>query len=59
MFVTGIRLGKMFVKIGLIKMMQKFDFETVDNEPIKLSNYSILMNPKHSITLSVSHRKQQ
>lgn len=53
---SGLRLGKLTAKIGLVKILQKYNFTSVDNKPIEFDSHSITLTPKEGIQLKISQR---
>lgn len=42
----GLRLGKMVGQIGLVKLVQKYNFELVDTTPLEFDISSIMLQAK-------------
>lgn len=53
----GLRLGKMVTKIGLIMLLQKYDFECLQKGELEFDNHSVTLVLRGGINLKVSHRK--
>lgn len=55
---SGLRLGKMISKCGIIKLMTKFDFEETDpNQPeLEFDSYGVTLVVKGGINLKVTER---
>lgn len=56
-YVLGLRMGKMVSKIGLIMLMQKYDFECMKKGELEFDNHSVTLVLKGGINLKVSNRK--
>lgn len=58
----GMRLGKMQTKVGLVLMLQKFQFDLADEhvgKELKYSPTSVITAPVTGINLKVHHRLQK
>lgn len=53
----GLRMGKMVTKIGLIMLMQKYEFECLKKDELEFDNHSVTLVLRGGIDLKVSHRK--
>lgn len=49
-------MGKMVTKIGMIMLMQKFNFECVDKKELEFDNHSVTLVLKGGINLKVTNR---
>lgn len=50
-------MGFMIIKAALVKLLSKYDFETVDKKPIEIDNYSVGVAAKGELLLRVTTRK--
>lgn len=50
-------MGTMVTKIGLIMLMQKYDFECLERGELEFDNHSVTLILKNGINLQVSNRK--
>lgn len=53
---TGIRLGKLMTKIGIVKLLQKFDFEKLNDQEVEFDNYGMTLLVKGGIPLRITKR---
>lgn len=53
----GKRMGTMVTKIGLIMLLQKYEFECEENGELEFDNHSVTLILKNGINLKVSNRK--
>lgn len=53
----GLRMGKMVTKIGLIMLLQKYNFECLKKGELEFDNHSVVLVLRGGIDLKVSHRK--
>lgn len=53
----GLRMGKMVSKVGLIMLMQKYEFECMKKGELEFDNHSVTLVLKGGINLKVSNRK--
>lgn len=53
----GARLGKMVVQMALVKLLQKFDFDKINDDEIEFENYGVVLIPKGGINVKISKRK--
>lgn len=54
----AVRMGFLFVKVALVKLLKGYDWETVDNKPIVFDNYSVGLSAKGGLLLKVRRRQQ-
>lgn len=56
----GLRLGKMQTKVGLIVMLQKYNYELAGTSklPISMIATSFLLSPVGGINLKITHRSK-
>lgn len=54
---SGLRMGKMVTKIGLIMLLQKYDFECLRKGGLEFDNHSVTLVLRGGIDMKVSHRK--
>lgn len=50
------RLGKMQTKVGLVLMLQKYNFSLASMEPLRINPSTLLMAPIGGIELKVTKR---
>lgn len=55
--VLGLRMGKMVTKIGLVMLLQKYDFECLKKDELEFDNHSVTLVLRGGIDLKVTHRK--
>lgn len=53
---TGLRLGKIIAKIGLVQLLRSFDFGPIRRGDIEFENYSIFLLPKGGVDIRVTER---
>lgn len=53
---VGMRMGKIVAKIGLIMLLQKFNFECMDNRDLEHDTHSVTLVVKGGINLRISNR---
>lgn len=53
---TGLRLGKMIVKMALVKLLIKYDFRTIDDRELEFDRYGVTLKAKGGINLKVTER---
>lgn len=46
------------MKLALVKLLAKFDFETVNNKPIEFDSFAMSLQPKNGLPLKVTLRKK-
>lgn len=49
-------MGKMQTKVGLVVMLQDFTYDSVNNEELKISAKSFLVQPTTGINLTITKR---
>lgn len=54
----AVRMGFLFVKAALVKLLRGYDWETVDDGPIEFDNYSIGLSAKGGLLLKVRPRQR-
>lgn len=54
--IIGLRLGKIISKIGIILLLQKYDFECLEKKELEIANHSVTIAIKGGINLKVSNR---
>uniref|UniRef100_A0A336JYZ5 CSON009146 protein n=1 Tax=Culicoides sonorensis TaxID=179676 RepID=A0A336JYZ5_CULSO len=52
----AVRMGFLFVKVALVKLLSKYDWETVDNKPIEFDTYSVGVSAKGGLPLKAKLR---
>jgi len=52
----GMRMGKMQTKVGLVFMLQDFTYNLVNNDELKISSKSFVLQPTSGINLRISKR---
>lgn len=55
---AGLRLGKMIAKVGLVQLLQSFDFESVNGSEIEFDNYAVTLIPKGGVEIRVVGRQE-
>lgn len=58
LFFLGLRLGKIVTKIGLILLLQKYNFECVEKKEIEFANYSVPLIAKNGVQLRITNRQK-
>lgn len=53
---SGLRMGKMQTKVGLVFMLQDFTYNLVNKDELKLSAKSFVVQPNTGINLRISKR---
>lgn len=51
-------MGKMVAKIGLIKLLKRYDFVPLDKKELEFDNFAVTLMVKGGINLTVSNRKE-
>lgn len=54
----AVRMGFLFVKAALVKLLKGYDWETEDNGPIEFDNYSVGLSAKGGLLLKVRPRQR-
>lgn len=50
-------MGKMVTKVGMIMLLQQYNFECLKKGELEFDNHSVTLVLKHGIDLKVSKRK--
>ncbi len=53
----GLRMGKTIAKVGLVKVLKKFEFTKIDDHPMEFMATTVTLMAKNGINLKVTHRK--
>lgn len=54
---VGKRMGLMVAKIGLVMLLQKYNFECKDKRDLEFDTHSVTLKVKDGIYLNVSNRR--
>lgn len=52
------RMGFVEVKVAIVKLLAKFNFERVNNNPIEFDTFAMSLQPKDGLPLKVTLRKK-
>lgn len=52
----GARLGKVVVQAALVKLLQKFDFNKINDNEIEFENYAVPLVAKGGINVRISNK---
>lgn len=56
---TGLRLGKMIAKVGIVQILQKYDFEHLGPDELEFDCHSIPLVIKGGVNLRVTKRETE
>lgn len=54
---TGIRLGKIITKVALILLLQKYNFECLDDKELEFDVFAIGLRVQGGINVKVTNRQ--
>lgn len=54
--ITGVRLGKLMAKVGIVKLLSKYRFDAVSKAELEFENYGITLHVKGGIPMRISRR---
>lgn len=52
----GLRLGKLMAKVGIIKLLQKYNFTPLNDDELVFDNYGVTLHVLGGIPLKITNR---
>lgn len=53
---TGLRIGKLMAKVGIIKLLQKYNFSPINDKELVFDNFGLTLHVEGGIPLKITNR---